>query len=49
MWVPASLAYLVAGLAIVARWLRMQAPPPSHRTGDSRTATLPLVAPGLAA
>jgi cytochrome c oxidase assembly factor CtaG len=33
MWVPGSLAYLVAGLAIVARWLK--AAPPRSRTGDS--------------
>jgi cytochrome c oxidase assembly factor CtaG len=35
MWAPGSLAYLVAALAIAARWLR-EAPPPRSRTGDSR-------------
>jgi putative membrane protein len=38
MWLPGGLAYLVAGLAIVARWLRA-APPPPSRTGDSPAGT----------
>ena len=33
MWVPAGLAYLGAGLALAARWL-MPEPPPPRRTAD---------------
>ena len=38
MWVPGGFAYLVAGLAIAARWLREEPPPPS-RTADSPAPT----------
>ena len=38
MWVPGGFAYLVAGLAIAARWLR-EARPPRSRIADSRAAS----------
>lgn len=38
MWVPGGLAYLVAGLALAASWLR-EGPPPRRRTAGSRAPT----------